>query len=428
MLTKEYADISNKLSYIDSSLYDESNIKLGLRNKNGTGVVIGITKIANVIGYEVIDGIKIPTIGKLMYRTMEINEIVEKIQNDYNGSFMFEKVTYLLLFGKLPNEKEFNDFMDLIYEYRKQEIDLFNKKEYKKHSLMNALQVGISQLYFLDDTSDLIDTENIIIHSLKIIARMPEILLQAYMGNMYNSARARELKAKKISTSQFILEMLGRGYTDEEVKLLDLCLIVHAEHGGGNNSTFTVRVVSSAYTDTYSSIIAGISSLKGLRHGGANIRVLEMIRDIQENVAYDDKVALKNYLYKIYNKEAFDKTGLIYGMGHAIYTKSDPRALLLKERAKALAEYKNIYYKYEFYENIEELTKEIFKEQRGSDFEICSNVDLYSGFIYEMLNLRSPIFTPLFTLSRTSGWCAHRLEQIISDKKILRPAYKTCID
>lgn len=424
MLTKRYADISNEISYIDSSLYDESNVKLGLRNKNGTGVVIGITKIANVIGYEEVDGEKIPAIGKLMYRNMEINDIVKAIKSDYNGAFMFEKATYLLLFGKLPNEEEFNEFMDLIYEYRKQEINLFNG-ELRRHSLMNALQVGINQLYFLDNSSDLIDTENIIIHSLKIIARMPEILLQGYMGNMYNSARARELKAKKISTARFILEMLGKGYTDSEVELLDLCLVVHAEHGGGNNSTFTVRVVSSAYTDTYSSIIAGISSLKGLRHGGANIRVLEMVHNIEENVPYEDKAALKEYLYKIYNKEAFDKTGLIYGMGHAVYTKSDPRAMLLKERARELAKYKNIYYKYELYENIEELTKEIFKEQRGEHVEICPNVDLYSGFVYELLNLRYPIFTPLFTLSRTSGWCAHRLEQIISDKKILRPAYKT---
>lgn len=427
MLTRKYADISNEISYIDSSMYDEHNVKLGLRNKNGTGVVIGITKIANVIGYNEIDGKKVPTVGKLMYRNMEINDIVEAIKSDYNGAFMFEKVTYLLLFGKLPDENEFNDFMNLIYEYRKQEINLFNG-ELRRHSLMNALQVGINQLYFLDNSSDLIDTENIIIHSLKIIARMPEILLQGYMGNMYNSSRARELKAKKISTARFILEMLGKGYTNDEVELLDLCLVAHAEHGGGNNSTFTVRVVSSAYTDTYSSIVAGISSLKGLRHGGANIRVLEMIHNIEENVQYSDKDALKEYLYKIYNKEAFDKTGLIYGMGHAVYTKSDPRAMLLKERARDLAISRNIYYKYELYENIENITKEIFKEQRGEDFEICSNVDLYSGFVYELLHLRYPIFTPLFTLARTSGWCAHRLEQIISDKKILRPAYKTYVD
>ncbi|MFV0503703.1 MAG: citrate synthase [Lachnospirales bacterium] len=422
-LTEGYAKLSKQISYIDKKLFDEYNIKQGLRNSNGTGVVIGITKVADVYGYDLIDGKKIPVEGRLLYRNHEITELYEK----FKGSYMFEKATYLLLFGQIPTEPQLDEFLDLIYEYRQHDLDLFNS-ESRRHSLMNALQVGVDQLYFEDDDADLIDTENIIIHSLKIISRMPEILLKGYLGKSYNLERAKELKKQRISTAQFLLEMLNREFTDEDVKILDLALLVHAEHGGGNNSTFTVRLVSSAYTDTYSAIVAGISSLKGLRHGGANIKVCQMMHNIEYSIDYTNRDELKKYLKKIYDKKVFDKTGLIYGMGHAIYTKSDPRAELLKKLAKDLAVRKNATEKFEMHNNIEELTKEIFSEIKGNECAMCANVDMYSGLIYELLDLKYPIFTPLFTLARTSGWCAHRLEQIISDKKILRPAYKTYVE
>ena len=421
-ILQELANLTKKINNIDYARYDEHDIKCGLRNKNNTGVLVGVTKVGSVKGYIMDDDMKVPVGGTLLYRNIEINNIVREVEKT-DGHY-FERVVYLLFFGKLPNEDEFINFIKLLNEYKAMPID-YNSHQKAKHSIMNALQNGVNQLYTIDETADEITVDNIVKQSLIILAQMPDIMLQAYLGSEFNFEKSAQLKQKGVSTAEYILAMLKDNYLPQEVKILDLSLVLHAEHGGGNNSTFTVRVTSSAYTDTYSAIVSGLCSLKGLRHGGANIQVARMIEDIMKEVDYNKTSELKGYLGRILQKEGFDQTGLIYGMGHAVYTISDPRCVILKEKARELTKIKGQSELYELYDNFESLTKLLMQEKNGIDFYMCANVDLYSGLNYQMMDIDQKMFTPLFALSRVSGWCAHRLEQVITDKKIMRPAYVT---
>lgn len=425
-------NLLEKNSYVNPDLYKEYNIKRGLRNANGTGVLVGITRIANVEGYVIEDGVKIPTDGRLLYRGIPLTELVKGFQDD--NRFGFEETVYLLLLGELPSKESLANFMRMSEQYK--EFPKFYNEDmiYKSVSknIMNMMQRTVLSLYNYDENPENLELLHTLRQSIDIIAKLPLLMCYCYNTKRHyydNDSLIIHRPKPGASTAENILHMLRRdnGYTEEEAKLLDLCLVVHAEHGGGNNSAFATHVVSSSGTDMYSAIATAIGSLKGPKHGGANIMVAEMLDNIKENCNWKDEDSVSNYLDKIMNKEAFNKTGLVYGMGHAIYTISDPRAVLLKEKAKQMAEERG--YEDQFYllDTIERLTKIKMKEKKGDDFEICANVDLYSGLVYEMLGINRQLYTPIFAVSRIAGWCAHRLEQI-RDDKIMRPGYVSIRD
>lgn len=417
-----------KVNKIDKEFYKQYDIKQGLRNSDGTGVVVGFTKIGSVHGYTYCDGVKTPIEGKLFYRDIEIDNLIKN-----TGEFGFESIIYLLLFGELPDEEELEKFNTILDGFRKLPPHFTENTILKSPSrdVMNKLQRAILVLYSYDDQPDSLEIDRILIQSLKLIARFPTIIAYGYQAKAhYFDEQSLYLHnpVDGLGTAANILHMIrsNNDYTQLERDTLDLLLILHAEHGGGNNSAFTTHVVSSSGTDTYSAVGAAVGSLKGPKHGGANLRVKSMVDNIKENLAdYSNKNELKKYLERILNGEVFDKKGLIYGMGHAVYTKSDPRAVILKKKAKELAAAKGRLEEFELYHNIESLTKEIFKEKRGEDCVICANVDLYSGFVYQLLNIPEELFTPLFATARIASWCAHRIEQLVSDHKIIRPAYKS---
>jgi citrate synthase len=419
-------EINNK---IETSLYDKYKVKRGLRNDNGTGVLVGLTKVGSVNGYEVVDGKKVSSEGILNYRGMNLKEVVSGFQKDKRHGF--EETSYLLLFGKLPNKEELQEFKIILSNLR-QVPDAFIEDmilKFPSNDIMNKLQRSILASYSIDPNPEDISVKSLMEQSLKLISRFPLFIAYGYQAKAhYYDKKSLYLHAaqQNLDTAENILYLIrpDNKFTEKEAELLDLALVLHSEHGGGNNSTFATHVVSSSGTDTYSAISAAVGCLKGHKHGGANLKVYEMITNIRESVPnWSNKESLKEYLYKILNKEVFDKKGLIYGMGHAIYTLSDPRAVLLKEKALELAKEKNRVIEFELYRNIESLTKEIFKEQKDGK-DICANVDLYSGFVYEMLNIPRELYTPLFATARISGWCAHRIEQIISETRIIRPAYE----
>jgi len=420
--------LAKENSKIDSLYYDKTNIKRGLRNANGTGVIVGLTNVGSVKGYEIKNGEKIEIDGKLYYRGYELYDIVKGFQNE--NRMGFEETAFLLLFGKLPNSFELNEFTKMLSKSRNLPKEFTENMILKIPSkdIMNKLQRSILVLYSHDHNPDDISITNILRQSIKLIAMFPTIISYGYQAKAHyfdDKSLIIHSPKEELSTAENILHMTryDSKYTDMEAKILDLLLVLHAEHGGGNNSAFATHVVSSSGTDTYSAISAAVGALKGPKHGGANLKVISMIEDIKKNCGdYHNKYNLKKYLLKILNKEAFDKTGLIYGMGHAVYTLSDPRSVLLKEKAKELAIEKNMLDEYYLYSNIEKLTKDIFKEYKNGKI-ISSNVDLYSGFVYSMLNIPKELYTPLFATARVCGWCAHRIEQIESDNKILRPAY-----
>jgi len=425
---EERAEKVEQVNRIDKEYYRQYDIKQGLRNSDGTGVVVGFTKIGSVHGYTYCDGVKTSIEGKLFYRDIEIDELVKN-----TGEFGFESIVYLLLFGELPGEEELKKFNAILDGFRKLPTHFTENTILKSPSrdVMNKLQRAILVLYSYDEKPDSLDIDRILIQSLKLIARFPTIISYGFQAKAhYFDEQSLYLHNPKegLGTAANILHMIraNNEYTQLEKDTLDLLLILHAEHGGGNNSAFTTHVVSSSGTDTYSAVGAAVGSLKGPKHGGANLRVKAMVDDIKENLAdYSDRVELKKYLKQILKGEVFDQKGLIYGMGHAVYTKSDPRAVILKKKSKELAAAKDRLKEYELYDNIESLTKEIFKEERGEDCEICANVDLYSGFVYQLLNIPEELFTPLFATARVASWCAHRIEQLVSDHKIIRPAYKS---
>ena len=417
-------------SSMDVSLYGKYDVKRGLRDINGKGVLAGLTQISNVQAVKVIDGKEVPCAGSLYYRGYNIKDLTAGFVND--NRFGFEETTYLLLFGKLPSAKELADFQTLLAAQRSLPRNFVRDVIMKApgRDIMNALSRSVLTLYSYDNNPDDISLPNVLRQCLNLISEFP--LLSVYGYQAYSHyVRGKSLyihnPKKELSTAENILRMLrpDKKYTDLEAKILDLALILHMEHGGGNNSTFTTHVVSSSGTDTYSTVAASVASLKGPKHGGANLKVKRMFDDIKEHVSdWEDEDALREYLQKILDKQAFDNAGLIYGIGHAVYTLSDPREVILKEYAKRLSEEKGFVKEFELYDRVERIAKELVSKSRHTLKPICANVDFYSGFVYTMLGIPEQMFTPIFAISRIAGWSAHRLEELVNKGKIIRPAYK----
>jgi len=423
--------LTKEMNVIPAELYYKYNVKRGLRNSDGTGVLVGLTSIGEVHGYSIEDSDKIPAQGKLLYRGLELKELATAcLEEDRHG---FEEICFLILFGVLPNKEQLKDFKDLLVELRTLPNNFVEDMILKAPSpnIMNKLARSVLALYSYDSNPDDISVKNTLIQSIGLIAKFPVLIANAYAVKRHSydgDSLYIHIPNPKLDIAENFLYMIrpNREFTKEEADILDLCLMIHAEHGGGNNSAFTTHVVSSTGTDTYSAISAAVGSLKGPKHGGASLSVAEMFDDIKKNIAdWKDETEVKNYLTKIVNKEAFDKTGLIYGMGHAIYTLSDPRAVMLKEKARELAWLKGKEDEFALYELVERLTPEVFSENRDNKKVLCANVDFYSGFVYSMLGIEKDLYIPLFAMSRIVGWCAHRMEEIVSGGRIMRPAYKS---
>ncbi len=423
------AAIATENNKIDQSEYDKNHVMRGLRNPNGTGVLVGLTDVGAVDGYEIVDGVKVPMPGKLYYRGIDVEDLVEGFQEENRRGF--EETAYLLLFGELPNEEALKHFNELLDKSRPLPPDFTENMILKNPSkdIMNKLMRSVLVLYSYDEDPDNIDVPNLIRQSIRLIAQFPTIIAYGYQAkaHYFNGESLVIHQPKKgIGTAGNILRLirLDGKYTKTEASVLDLCLVIHADHGGGNNSAFATHVVSSSGTDTYSAITTALGSLKGPKHGGASYKVKAMVDDILAHCPnWAEGGALETYLRKMLAKEVFDKSGLIYGMGHAVYTISDPRVKLLKSQAVKLAEEKDAMTLYALYEAIEVLGSKILNEKRTAMDRVCANVDLYSGFVYSLLDIPEELFTPLFAAARVSGWCAHRIEQIVSDSKIMRPAY-----
>lgn len=425
---KKMLDNVQANSVIEQKYYDQYHIKRGLRNANGTGVLVGITGVASVEGYTVQHGKKIPKEGSLYYRGYPLRALTEGFQKE--GRLGFEEVAYLLLTGELPSGEELDHFSKILEEHRTFrpgfKEDMFFK--IPSRSIMNKIQRVILSLYSYEENPDSLSLYDNFEASLSLIAKMPLIVGYTYQSKRhYFDGKSLVIHRPKenAGTAENILHLIRNDceYMREEVELLDLCLAVHADHGGGNNSAFANHVVSSSGTDIFSAIATSIGSLKGPKHGGANKMVFDMLEDIMENCAdFTNKNLLRDYILQILDKKVFDKKGLVYGMGHAVYTKSDPRTVILKEKARHLAQIKGLEDKFELICNIEEITKAVFKERNGEDYEIAANVDMYSGFVYETLGISPELYTPIFATARMVGWCAHRIEQL-GDEKIIRPAY-----
>lgn len=426
---KQLSPLAEESFKIEEKLFKEYDVKRGLRNADHTGVLVGLTRVGSVVGYEKVDSKLVAIHGKLIYRGIDINDIVHGCQEEKR--FGYDETVFLLLFGRLPLKEELERFTEGMAELRFLPEN-FNRDmilTMKGKDIMNMLARSILALYTLDERADDISIENILRQSISLIAKFPTIAAYSYHSMqhlIYYDTLTVRYPDKMLSTAENFLYMLkGNEYTPLEAELLDLCLVLHAEHGGGNNSTFTTRVVSSSGTDTYSAIVAAIGSLKGPLHGGANIEVVNMMADIKNHVKnWSNEEELADYLRKILKKEAHDRSGKIYGFGHAVYTVSDPRALLLKEKARLLSREKGREAEMGLYEAIERIGPEIYYEFKATQDKLISpNVDFYSGFVYECLKIPKDLFTPLFAISRISGWCAHRLEELVSGRRIIRPAY-----
>ncbi len=417
-------------SLIDSSLYNKFGVKRGLRNSDGSGVVAGITNVCCVHGYVLSEGDKQPIDGELIYRGYNVRDLVGGALGD--DRYGYEEVAYLLLFGVLPNERELTSFSRLIAEYRElpryfsEDVIMRNPSP----NIMNKMQQAVLTLYSYDSDPEDKSVESEMMKAISVISKLPAIMVASYQTMRrfyYNDTMVMHQINKEESLAESILSTLrdDRAYTPEEAKLLDVCLMLHAEHGGGNNSTFTCRTVSSSGTDAYSAYSAAIGSLKGPRHGGANIKVMEMLEHVKAGVKdWDNDGEVREFLRKLLRREAGDKSGLIYGMGHAVYTLSDPRAVILKSNAMKLAEGTEFEAEFRLLDSIERLTPEVFAEERGDIKNICANVDMYSGLVYKMLKIPVEMYTALFACARMAGWCAHRMEEMINGKRIIRPAYK----
>lgn len=410
-----------------------SSTKRGLRNDDGTGVLLGVTGIGSVQGYYLEDSERVPTEGQLYYRGISVLDIIKNHRK--NNSFGYEEVAYLLLFGKLPTKEEFEQFNAILSQNRALPDGFVEDVLLRAPSrnIMNQLSRGIEALYSYDQIDDDTSPENLLRQSIELIARFPSIVANAYAvkrHRFYGKSLYIHNPKAGLSLSENFLRMVrpDKTYTDEEAKLLDIMLILHAEHGGGNNSAFVCRAVSSSGTDTYSAIAAAVNSLKGPLHGGANAKVMEMIGYIKNDLPdYSDKAKLREYLCKLLDGTAGDRSGKIYGLGHAVYTISDPRAVSIRDSARSLAEKHGRLDELKLLENIESIGKELICERKKLDLPICANVDLYSGFVYDMLGIPEDLYTPLFAIARVAGWCAHRMEEVISCKRIMRPAYKAAI-
>ena len=428
---KKLAEKREAVGRINPDLYDKYEVKRGLRYKSGRGVLTGLTEIGEVKSYTIDDGEMIPCEGKLYYHGVDIEQIVEGFTKDER--FGFEEVIYLLIFGKQPNREELEEFSGIISEYRKLPTSFVRDIIMKAPSsdMMNTLARSVLTLYANDELADDTSVGNVLRQSLELIALFPLLSVYGYQTcNHYFKGHSLFIHTPpaELSTAETILYTLRQDnkYTKLEAKLLDICLVVQAEHGGGNNSTFTTHVVSSSGTDTYSSVAASLGSLKGPKHGGANKKVVEMFADIQQNVKnWEDEDEVRAYLEKILAKEAFDKSGLIYGIGHAVYSLSDPRTTILKQYVGKLAEEKGKQKELALYEMVERIAPELLKEKRNRP--VSANVDFYSGFVYSMLGLPLELYTPIFAIARIAGWSAHRIEELMNSGKIIRPAYKNVI-
>lgn len=414
---------------INHDLYAEYDVKRGLRDSNGKGVLTGLTEISDVLSYKLVDGRKIPCDGELYYQGYNIEDLVKGFENKDYG---FEETTYLLLFGELPTEEQLATFKNLLASMQELSARFIRDVLMKApcNNIMNALQKGILTLYSYDSNPDDISVENVLRQSLELIAKMSLIAVYSYHSyrhfEMGETLVIRNPDPNR-SIAENLLRMLRKDgkYTPLEAKVLDISLVLHAEHGGGNNSSFTTHVVSSSGTDTYSAIAASVGSLKGPRHGGANMKVQQMFADIKAHIDdWTDEDKIREYLVKILNKEAFDGAGLIYGMGHAVYTLSDPREKILKEYAKKLSKEKGKEDEFRLYDTVERIAAEEVMKARQLFKPVCANVDFYSGYVYSMLEIPEELYTPIFAISRISGWSAHRLEELVNKGKIIRPAYK----
>ena len=422
---------SRRGNAVSPALYDKYDVKRGLRNSDGTGVLAGLTQICNVHGYIITDNEKIPDEGKLIYRGIDVREIVTGCTAEKR--FGFEEVVWLLLFGTLPTEKQLSSFGTLLSECRELPEYFAEDMIIKAPSpnVMNKLARSVLALYSYDQNPEDMSLENVMRQSIELIARLPVIMSYAYQVKKRHYERASMFfhpLDPQHSTAETILNVLrnDRKFTEDEAALLDLCLVLHAEHGGGNNSTFAARVLTSSGTDTYSAMSAAIGSLKGPKHGGANLKVMEMMDELLQNLSdWKDKEEIEHHLEKIVAKEVGDRSGLLYGLGHAVYTLSDPRAVILREKAHKLAEQRGMLDVFSVFETVETLSPSVFSRMKGDPKVISANVDFYSGLVYEMLGIPRDLYTSLFAVSRMAGWCAHRIEELTNGGRIMRPAYKS---
>ncbi|MDR1445754.1 MAG: citrate/2-methylcitrate synthase [Treponema sp.] len=430
-LVCEYARKALKSAVIDNDLYAKYEVKRGLRDKSGKGVLAGLTEISEIVSYIIEDNDLVPCEGKLYYRGINIESLVKGFTGE--NRFGYEEIVFLLLFGHLPKKKEFLRFRGLLSRYAAlpEEFVRDTIMNAPSQDMMNSLAKSVLTLYYYDNNAEDISIANIIRQSIQLIAQFPLLAVYGYQSyTHYHNNRSLVIHPAQpeLSAAENILYMLrpDSSYTDFEAKVLDLALVLHAEHGGGNNSTFTMHVVTSSGTDTYSSVVASLASLKGPKHGGANIKVVQMFQDMKEKLKdWDDDDEIAAYVARILKKEAFDKSGLVYGMGHAVYSLSDPRALIFKGFVEQLAEEKGRLDEYRLYSKVESIAPRVIGTMRKIYKGVSANVDFYSGFVYSMLDLPGELFTPLFAVARISGWCAHRLEEIANAGKIIRPSYKS---
>ncbi|MDF2613609.1 MAG: citrate/2-methylcitrate synthase [Clostridia bacterium] len=430
-LLKNLAVLCETSSYVDPELFTKYEVKRGLRDLDGRGVLVGLTEIGEVHSYVIDENEIIPVPGRLSYRGIDVADITSGYLKDER--FGFEETTYLLLFGKLPTREELAEFEELLGHYRKLPDNFANDMIFKAPSkdIMNVLARSVLALYSFDDHADDTSIPNVLRQCISLIASFPTIAVygyQAYAHYHGNNSLYIHSPKPNLTTAENILYMLrpDKKYTKLEATLLDLALILHAEHGGGNNSSFTTHLVTSSGTDTYSVMAAALGSLKGPKHGGANVKVVHMFKEMKQVVKdWTNDEEIENYLMKLLNKEAFDKAGLIYGIGHAVYSVSDPRAIILKQYAAQLAREKGIEAEYNFYTKVEELAPKVIGDVRKMYKGVSANVDFYSGFVYSMLDLPLELYTPIFAIARITGWSAHRIEELVNKGKIIRPAYKS---
>jgi len=427
----ELADLCFNNSSIEPDLYKKYQVNRGLRDLNGNGVLTGLTEISDIQAFNTENGIKVPCEGKLFYRGYDVEKIVDGFINEKR--FGFEETAYLLIFGKLPNSEELTEFSNLLAEYRSLPESFARDIIMKAPSLdmMNTLARSVLTLHAYDRKANDTSIPNVLRQCLQLVAVFPLLSIYGYHTyKHYYDGESLVIHTPKpeLSTAENILHMLRADskYTELEARILDLALVLHAEHGGGNNSTFTTRVVSSSGTDTYSAVAAALGSLKGPKHGGANIKVVEMFEDLKKNISdWQNEQQVGSYLKDVLDKKAFDKEGLIYGMGHAVYSLSDPRANVFKRFVAKLSDEKGRTAEFQLYALVEKLAKEIIEHERKIYKGVSANIDFYSGFVYSMLNLPLELYTPIFAIARISGWSAHRIEELINTSKIIRPAYKS---
>ncbi len=427
------AQLCSENGLIAPELFTKFDVKRGLRDLNGKGVLTGLTNISAIKSFELVDGTEMPCNGELRYRGIDIKELVDGFMSD--NRFGFEEIVYLLLFGRQPTWAQLDEFTTLLSEYRELPNGFVRDIIMKAPStdMMNTLSRSVLTLYAYDNKADDTSIENVLSQLLRLIAQFPLLSVYGYNAYLhYHNSNSLHIHHAQpgLSTAENILHLLrpDSKYTEFEAKILDLALILHAEHGGGNNSTFTTRVITSSGTDTYSAIAGALGSLKGPRHGGANIKVVEMVEQMKKDISdWTDDEAIRDYLFRMLNKDAFDKSGLIYGMGHAVYSLSDPRAEIFKQFVKQLSEEKGRREEFEFYSKIETIAPQVIAEKRKIYKGVSANVDFYSGFVYNMLDLPTKLFTPIFAIARITGWAAHRLEEIVCNSKIIRPSYKNVL-